>query len=241
MKFRKVLTSSGLALILGIGMIPSVAANTPSTGSSKTSVGFTKGTSAVDPVDPLDPVNPNPDPDPDGPTGNIGPLTLDYAPRLDFGIHEVSSKTENYKATSMKPYIQVTDRRGTFQGWTVTAYASPLINTSTSSPLIGADITFTNSKAERGFIASGSPDALGGAPEALETFKLPADGKEEGAITVLSASYEQGIGTWIDKWLPNETEGAINNSVTLKVPGGVAQEGSYTGTIKWTLESTPNP
>ena len=95
-----------------------------------------------DPKEPLDPDDPN-NPD-DEPTGNDGPLSLDYVSSIDFGTQKVIiNKEQTYESTSLKPFIQITDNRGTGAGWKVTAAASPF-NDGTKDTLSGAKITFNN-------------------------------------------------------------------------------------------------
>ena len=86
-----------------------------------------------------DPNNPE-----DDPTGNNGPLSLDYVSSIDFGTQKVViNKEQTYESTSLKPFIQITDNRGTGAGWKVTAAASSF-NDGTKDTLSGAVITFNN-------------------------------------------------------------------------------------------------
>ena len=50
---------------------------------------------------------------------------------------------KTYQSTSLKPFIQITDNRGTGAGWKVTAAASSF-NDGTKDTLSGAVITFNN-------------------------------------------------------------------------------------------------
>ena len=74
----------------------------------------------TEPLDPTDEDNPT-----DEPTHNKGPLSLDYVSSIDFGTQKINMyKKEIYESTSLKPFIQITDNRGTGAGWKVTAAAS---------------------------------------------------------------------------------------------------------------------
>ncbi|MEB5953235.1 WxL domain-containing protein, partial [Enterococcus innesii] len=56
-------------------------------------------TNPVDPTDPEKPVDPVDPTDPDGPNpGTNGPLSIDYASSLDFGVNKISNKNEVYYA-----------------------------------------------------------------------------------------------------------------------------------------------
>ena len=82
-----------------------------------------------DPVTPIDPVNPDKPVD----EGSTGPLTLDYASSLNFGENIISTKDEIYFASAQvlkdknnvektgPLFAQITDNRGTLEGWTLSA------------------------------------------------------------------------------------------------------------------------
>ena len=54
----------------------------------------------------------------------MGPLSLDYVSSIDFGTQKITMfEKKTYESTSLKPFIQVTDNRGTGAGWKVTAAA----------------------------------------------------------------------------------------------------------------------
>src|SRR5699024_11566534 len=80
----------------------------------------------------------------DRPTGNIGPLTLDYVSSVDFGTDEIEGQTSMYEAEVLRPFIQVSDRRGTGGGWAVTAKASHFVSVGEGleQTLLGSVITF---------------------------------------------------------------------------------------------------
>ncbi|EHL2520593.1 WxL domain-containing protein, partial [Listeria monocytogenes] len=141
-------------LIVGLIGISSVTLFAPaafavtSEGDSKATVKFKAGTGVVNPVDPENPTKPIDPLDPSNPTdpgtGNTGSLTLDYVSSVNFGEHEVSSTEQSYSSTSRKPFIQISDRRGTGAGWKVTATATAFQNEDGAASLSGATLSFKN-------------------------------------------------------------------------------------------------
>ncbi|WP_088041177.1 WxL domain-containing protein [Bacillus sp. EAC] len=237
MKFSKSVVASlvGIATLAGTMQGVYAADGLPSEGNSKAVVSFIAGTGPVAPIDPTDPMNPLLPPKPtdptDPPTGNTGSLTLDYVSSVEFGTNDISNKTEVYSAKSKKPFIQVSDRRGTGEGWTVTAKASKFSNGSNET-LLGAVLTFKN-----GSVISNS---LGGSPNPTQTVTLNTDGST--ISPVVSASPGNGLGTWLTSWLglnPDVNDGALNNNVTLTIPAGSATVGNHETTITWTLTDAP--
>ncbi|MBC1501308.1 WxL domain-containing protein [Listeria weihenstephanensis] len=183
--------------------------------------------SAVSPLDPTNPDNPVPTtPDPtdsdNSGTGNTGALTIDFLSNVDFGEQKISNSTETYKAKNANPYVQVTDKRGTGAGWTLTATAS---NFSDGAKVLkGAQMSLNNGQVRT------RADNQSAAP-------VVADVTLNGATqTIFSASEDAGMGTWLDVYAG--TDGA-NENVTLRVPSGNLA-GEYTSTITWTLEDSPS-
>ncbi|WP_088072364.1 WxL domain-containing protein [Gottfriedia luciferensis] len=233
MKFSKIVAIGVVSVVSTVGAHSTFAAET-SKGSSKVGVEFIAGSGPVTPVDPVDPekpLDPGPTDPTDPPTGETGPLTLDYVSSVHFGTKEISSNNQVYFSKSKKPFIQVTDRRGTGEGWKVTAKASKFSNGSYES-LPGAVISFKN-----GTVASASN---GNAPTPSQSITLNADGST--ASTVVTAAPNSGLGTWLTRWLgpnPNVNDGAENENVTLTIPGGSATVGNHEATITWTLTDAP--
>lgn len=223
-----------LFVVLFVSMFLAVATVfAVSTGESKVSVLFEEDTSIpgiLDPDDPTKPYEPGPrDPD-DDPTGNAGPLTLDYVSSLDFGTQKVSLTDQTYETTILRPFIQTTDRRGEATGWIVQLKSTAIAHTSNSDEILsGATISFQNSEC-----LSDLGDQY--ASPIPENFILTTDDE---IFNVVSAEEGAGRGTWITKWraLPEEEE--TNSSITLFVPGGTAKIGSYSATLTWTLSNAP--
>lgn len=207
------------------------AATTPSTASSKNHVEFQGGnTDPTDPVDPTDPDNPNPPIDPVDPTnpgtGNPGPLSLDFVSNIEFGTHDISSKTETYHALNENPYVQVTDKTGQGQGWNLVATASEFKDSTGSKVLKGAELTFLNGQTNTN-IAN-----VSAAPTAQQSVSFT----NQSAQPIMNAQVGEGKGTWVDVWSGTAND---NANVLLKVLPGSADETSYTATIDWTLTVAP--
>ncbi|EAG2919091.1 WxL domain-containing protein [Listeria monocytogenes] len=147
-------------LIVGLIGISSVTLFAPSAfavtseGDSKATVKFKAGTGVVDPVDPENPTKPIDPLDPSNPTdpgtGNTGSLTLDYVSSVNFGEHEVSSTEQSYSSTSRKPFIQISDRRGTGAGWKVTATATAFQNEDGAASLGTSIVSVVSAKESEG-------------------------------------------------------------------------------------------
>ncbi|PGS48315.1 WxL domain-containing protein [Bacillus sp. AFS041924] len=235
MKVSKIVAVGVLSIASFVGAANSALAAVTSQADSKVGVNFTPGSGPVTPVDPTDPQNPleptGPTDPTDPPTGETGPLTLDYVSSVQFGSQEISSTDQIYASISKKPFIQVSDRRGTGGGWKVTAKASKF-NNGESESLLGAVVTFKN----------GSVVTPGGGtnPTPIQTITLNTDGTTESAV--VTAENGSGLGTWITRWLgptPDVDDGELNNNVTLKIPGGSATVGNHEATITWTLVDAP--
>jgi hypothetical protein len=236
MRYRKFWIGS---LVVMLGMILTVDAVQADPEDSNASITFTEG-GGIPPV--LDPENPDPDnpfvPSPerptdpqDYPTDQAGPLTLDYVSSIEFGEQPIQANTETYQSTTLRPFIQVSDRRGTGEGWHVTAQASNFSNTEEVT-LPGATINFTGGSVT-------SNNTTGSAPEASDNIILNSSGD---AADVVSADLNTGMGSWITRWFPTEQPvSELNDNVTLTVPAGSATTGNHTATITWTLTSGPQP
>ena len=203
-----------------------VFAATASSATSTATVTFTPGTEPTSPVDPDDPSKPL-DPPGQG-TGEAGPLSIDYVPDITFGSQSISAAQKVYNANELKPFVQVTDIRGTGAGWNVIAKATAF-NDGTGESLKGSTISFIG-----GYVISANSSAA--KPTASTPVVLTTDNAES---TVLVAAENSGLGTWVDRWYPTETTASSNDSVTLTVPAGSATAKTHTSTITWTLADAP--
>lgn len=215
----------------------------------------------TDPVDPTDPTQPI---DPTNPGIGGGLLTIDNASHFDFDTQDISTKTETYfakpdtytnKETKEKvtgpTSIQVTDKRGTFAGWTLKVAQGEQFKTGDGTnaldKLTGARITFTNTNET-------STTDKSYAPTPTASINLtPADEDEEAgaAQVVATAPQNKGMGTWITYFGESsgnstntaaETTEADYKSVKLEVPGATPKKAAeYKTTLSWTLEDVPAP
>src|SRR5690625_310218 len=236
-KIKKVMTLTMVGAIAFFGFSTAIMAAEVSEGESDANIEFTPGTGAPEVVDPTNPEQPyEPDPtDPtepgDEPTGETGPLTLDYVSSVNFGEHEIESNIQVYESLTLNPFIQVTDRRGTGEGWAVTAVASEFEatqNEESNETLLGSIVTFSNGEA----VSTSSSDA----PNSAQEIALATGGD---AAQVVTAAVDTGLGTWVNRWFPSEADADLNDHVTLEVPGGAATTGAHTATIAWTLTDAP--
>ncbi len=197
----------------------------------------------VDPVDPTDPEGPNP--------GTSGPLSIDFASSLDFGVNKITTKDEVYYANpqyyyntetgeidedyATQNYVQVTDNRGTNGGWMLSVkQESQLHNEDTlNKELTGARIEFTSADTiSNGHAAS---------PDVYDFWLVP------GVTSVVMAAGEgTGAGTWIDSFgtvEEIEVDGeavAKNTAITLSVPGATPKDAvEYSTELTWTLTDVP--
>lgn len=203
-----------------------ILAATVSTVTSNATVTFTPGTEPTGPVDPDDPSKPL-DPPGQG-TGESGPLSIDYVPNITFGSQAISGSQKVYNASELKPFVQVTDIRGTGAGWNVITKATPF-NDGTADSLKGSTVTFAG-----GYALSANSSAS--KPTPSNPVVLTTDNTE---ATVVVANENSGLGTWVDRWYPTETTATSNDNVTLTVPSGSATAKTHTSTITWTLADAP--
>ena len=127
------LVTSGAVLIsviaLGSATVSAATAGTKATNGTVKFITDTDITNPVDPLDPEKPVTPVDPVDPEKPVdpGTAGPLSIDFASPLYFGEQQISTVDKVYTAdaqplsdsTTRPNYVQVTDKRGGEQGWTL--------------------------------------------------------------------------------------------------------------------------
>ncbi|WP_054025663.1 WxL domain-containing protein [Bacillus sp. FJAT-28004] len=210
---------------------PVKAAGVDSAVSSST-ISFIPDEGTTNPVDPEDPDNPDPpwpiDPeDPgNGGTGSIGALTLDYVSNIQFGTQKIASGNITYYALNKNPFVQVTDKRGTGEGWSLKAQASEFTSED-RKVLAGAILSFRNGRVKS---LSGNVSAP---PEAYDVVFDNMDAKP-----VMMAEEGAGRGTWVDVFTGT---GGDNRNVQLKVLEGSADTLiHYTAEITWELSNAPS-
>lgn len=166
--------------------------------------------------------------DPDGITGNTGPLRIDIAPSFDFGVQKINpvSQTypvipgENAQSETYKILAQITDVRGTGSGWDLQARMSKVFEDVVGNhTLNGAVITLgtgtllttlENESTTPGFVMAG--------------FDLNNQFQ-----SIMTADADEGLGPWATQLDAAGTE--------LTIPGG-GYAGSYEAEIEWVLSST---
>ncbi|WP_122866107.1 WxL domain-containing protein [Listeria valentina] len=186
------------------------------TADSQAFVSLTAGDTTT-PVDPIDPSEPG------GGTGNTGSLTIDNVTPFEFGTHQISSTSETYTTTSKNPNVQVTDRRGEGQGWTLQVALSEFKDqTDASKVLKGATLTIPKGELKT---------TAGNVSDTPNNFAstLAADGS--GSAIIMQAEEKTGMGTWEDLF--------NNQEIKLTVPAG-NYSGDYSSTLNWSLVDAPN-
>ncbi|MBP1039609.1 WxL domain-containing protein [Vagococcus sp. BWB3-3] len=208
-------------------------------------INFTPDTSITLPIDPTNPdpevpVSPIDPTDPEGPNpGTAGPLSIDFASSYAFGEQVISTLNKVYYAdiqeftgdTTGPNYVQVTDKRGTLEGWKLSVKQNGQFATADDDILTGAQITL-----KKGGVTSNL---------ASDTSLIPGEVQSEVALkttgeeTVLvDAAVNQGAGTWIYRLGSNAEEG--ETGVELAVPGSTVKRAKeYRTTMTWILSSTP--
>lgn len=203
-----------------------------STGNSTAKITFTTNEAPVivDPDSP-DPTNPY-DPTGNGgntPTGNTGPLTLDYAPNFDFGSNELRLDKSLFKSIDQKPFLQVTDRRVNPTEWEVTVKLGGFNDEGGNPSLAGSTLSIDAGIVQTLINVTGFT-----APTTGNITLTPGDSGD--AQTIL-ASAEGTFSTWQVYWEGNGTD---NDFIKLNVPVNVQMEGTHTATLDWTLTDVVN-
>lgn len=260
---NKILLKSTVLLTAALIVGPIIAseADAASTGGDYTSngyVNFAEGdNTGINPVDPLDPSVPVGPTNPDGtdPTpGTGGALSIDFASSLSFGTQKISSKDATYFAHAQwiskdkdgsavdmtRPnYVQVTDTRGTWDGWTLTVAESDQFQNTSGEKLTGAELSF--SKGYTDGTTAAKPGYINNTNFVVST----------AASKILGAGPNQGMGTWVYGLGANadyqENGGAhLGNEavstaspISLKVIAGTNKATSYKTQLIWSLTNTP--
>lgn len=189
----------------------------------------------VENVPPKDPENPENDlTDGDGSTNDKTPqslLTLDYVTNLDFDTHEVNQAGGTYNTVTQKPFVQVSDRRQTGEGWDLRVQLGEFAHGIGPATLVGSTINFKNARTQTPGPGTNAPTT--------SAVTLTAGGESaqiaSAAAKTGSLSTAQGLGTWLIDWIKD----GENDNVTLTVPANEASAGQHSATITWTLTSGP--
>lgn len=181
------------------------------------------------------------------------PLTLDFASSFDFGNHDISNEDQFYFAKAQDTgntgavipnYVQITDNRGTKQGWS--------LSVKQDSPF-----TAENVDEEKGKILEGAEIILNDAT--IVSFDDPSDEEDSQysattqditllpgiSTVVMNADKGKGAGLYITRWGSKENiiedgDSMVSDSVKLKVPGETFKKAtSYHSTLTWVLSNRP--
>lgn len=249
---KLVLKSAALltaALILTPALAQTVKADTAASYDSTGQVTFTPNTDVTGPVDPSDPTLPYQPTDPNSPDGKpqpgtAGPLSIDYASSFDFGTHPVGTTGIVYAASqkgtdssgaaaTRDNYVQVTDKRGSFAGWSLSVTQGAQFATASGDQLVGAALNLGKGAIQ------GKATSLPADVSATSTTLTP--GAASG--TILGATAGHGVGTSLlnfgsaDGMSNSDTSVALDLGTIVNASNQKAQ--AYTANLTWTLADTP--
>lgn len=181
---------------------------------------------------------------------STGPLTIAYAPSMNFGVQPISNQDQTYSmlaemqeladGSGQTPYVsfaQVQDTRGNNEGWTLSVTASEFTSDTQNSELTGAQINLLDPTIEyNGNNAANAPTA-----HASTLSLVPG-----AATTIMEAVVGQGAGNSSIVWgnqaaLTASTDAEVrNDAIQLFVPGTTAKDATtYTADLSWELTATP--
>ena len=214
--------SNKIKVLLGTGvlfstMIVPVMAAEPS---SNAKVTFT----APDTQTPVDPVDPGEGGD-GNETGSTGPLTIDYVPNFKFEETEIDGTVKTLQSTSLKPFVQVTDRSASGKGWKLSATMGDFKNGTHS--ISTAKLTLKDGVIEKVDDANNAT-----APTTNSSIELTSGTPK----TIMNAKAQTGMGSWLSKWFAT---GTTNEKAILEIDSSTALAGEYTSVINWELTQQP--
>ena len=238
---KNILAITAVILLGGvIGTTAAAAETFPKEYTTEGTITFEAGDDGVTPpVDPEkpDPTNPVDPTDPPGP-GTGGALSIDYGSKFKFGPQKISTADKTYYAApdemkdgSTKPtYVQITDRRGTLDGWKLSISQPKQFETTAGDELEGAQLKLT-----KGAVASSVDGKYTPTNVSSEIVLTPG---QSNALAV-NAKKGTGVGTWVYRFGSDTADNA--DAVQLFVPGeSVKLAQQYSTQLVWTLENTPD-
>lgn len=224
---KKIILLSALVLtVFAFNNSQAINAEEESTSTGATITFTGDNTDPTGPVDPTDPDKPGTGPG----TEMEGPLSLDYVPEMGFGTQEITGDVETYDLVGLQPYIQVTDKRGTGAGWKVSVSLTAFNNNDSSKSFDGV-IKFKNAET---LTTTGNNSV---SPTASNPVTITS-GQGEQKLVGTTAS-NQGMGTWITRWFPTESEATSNDSVQLTVNTVNVSTDSYKANLNWIISNAP--
>lgn len=221
-------------------------------------VSFLEGDSQPPIVDPggVDPIEPYP---PAGP-GTSGPLSVDFVSNFNFGARKISDEDKGYNAMAQEikseessrryinNFLQVTDQRGTGEGWELSVRQTSQFKSTEMvkySVLKGSYLKLTNPVVKaKGSKLQNVP--LKKAPISKEDIKITP----ETETVILTAEKNAGLGTWSNQWGEKTKKTLLDSEkgikkmvhetedIKLMVPGETPKSATtYTAELVWTLKS----
>lgn len=252
--------AAAIAAVLGVVSISPLSAYADEKNATYESNGVVEFIPSTDPTNPVDPTDPDPNPekpvkpvdptDPNGPNpGTNGPLSIDYASSLDFGVNKITNKDMTYYAkaqelrsdegsTYVPNYVQISDNRGTNAGWTLTVKQEGQLSNDTTQnkELTGSQIKFVDPT-----VASKTEVTP---PTPADVITLDPNGAES---LVMSAKQSAGAGLWVDRWgTVEEMTGdqgekvQKTKAISLTIPGKTPKDAvKYSTKLTWNLSDVP--
>ena len=233
-----------IVLLLLLLILPSfpVAADSQS-GNTRGELDFIAGNGPVAPLDPDFPEISMEDQSGLEITNDIHSLSLNVVPILTFageGGQAFPAQTIGEGIfplySPLRPYVQVSDLRGTGNGWKLSVSADHFTLNGTPA-LAGARLRFLGGTARSSNNALVSPDING-------AVIVECAGSEAAPVTIADTLGDlNSMGTWIIRWYPLDSQGQFTTSepdhmagIELYVPSGTPiLRGEYSTTLHWTL------
>ncbi|EGO7558470.1 WxL domain-containing protein [Enterococcus faecalis] len=219
MKKRNLMVMLGLSVsVLGSQFVTANGEEVEGNGAStNATLLFEENKTPTDPViPPIDPTDPNGS---DKPTGNTEALRIDLAPNFHFGKFSVGSGEKNANNTRKNSNLQVTDGRGTLEGWMVSVSRTDFKN---GDHLLPAALTLSPGEVSDG--KNNKVELTGNS-----TKKVVVNTE---AQPIFSANKNEGGGTYYQNF--------DGERATLAFNSNEAKKGLYNAEIKWTLTSRIN-
>lgn len=207
-------------------------------------------TKPVNPDDPNTIIDPN-DPNslfPEENAGGQGLLRIDFAPKsFDFGTQELPTVTTTYYAQPLPVkslngaedtwtnYIQVSDKRGTYTGWTLSVkqenqFTNP--EATNNHVLEGAVLSLGTKEAKAELVASNVDERY--KPSKAQSITALTPGEQTDLVI---AGPEEGLATWVYRFGSSATK---DKGISLTIPAGAYATGVYRATLTWVLSDVPS-
>ena len=152
-----------------------------------------------------------------------GELELLTVPEFDFGEHAISATTQAYPSTDADTPIEISDLRGSNEGWDLNVSLTPFtLADGTTESIQGSYIEINNA------VVSAVNNTVGVKPTVDEEgIHIDSDSSE----TSIFKAVNSGGGVWQMTW---DAEDA-----TLTVLPGTVRTGENEATLTWSFQATP--